>query len=134
MAAVAASLETALSAAASAIATSVGGEASGLKHHADRHPNPRVDRIVKVVIVVHEGDVDVVGVLPCRWPRLHESEGVAAILEAGIAMNQYWRADAKPVFRAEVSPIAPFGDAPTRVRAEAQGWAPRAGVPRRGAC
>jgi hypothetical protein len=67
---------------------------------------PAVEQVIAVVDVA---DIDIVGVIPVRrpgfWPRVNETEPIAAVLEAGIsAHNQEGEPiDSEPMFRPKVS-------------------------------
>lgn len=57
------------------------------KYDADGHAHPGVDRVVQVIAIVHEEDVDIVAIQPLRRPRLHKTEGIAAVVEARISID-----------------------------------------------
>ena len=61
--------------------------------------------------VVH--DVHVIVVTPVAWPRLHDDEGIATVLEVRPAFDNLRMAHVEVVFTAEVRVETVIGDSPT---------------------
>ena len=80
-----------------------------LHRDADCYSNIGMPAVEQVITVVDVADIDIVGVIPVRrpgfWPRVNETEPIAAVLEAGIsAHNQEGQPiDSEPMFRPKVS-------------------------------
>ena len=80
-----------------------------LHRDVDRDSYVGIPAVEQVITVVDVGDIDVVGVIPVIrpvfWPWVHQSEPIAAVLEAGIsAHNQEGQSvDAESMVRPKVS-------------------------------
>ena len=68
-----------------------------LEHDSDCKTRAGIVRVVHVISAVCVVDVDVVGVVPAHWPRVDKPKPIAAILEAGISVDENWLADMESV-------------------------------------
>ena len=66
-----------------------------LEHHGDRNASAGIGRVTQVIATVDVIDIDVIRVVPARWPRLNKSKPIATVLEARISADQPWAADAE---------------------------------------
>jgi hypothetical protein len=88
-----------------------------LHRNADRHSDVGIPAVVKVIAVVHVGDVNVVVVIPVIppvfRPWVNETDPIAPILEARVpANNQKGQAvDAEPMVPTKVSTVTVVRDA-----------------------
>jgi len=79
----------------------------------DGETNAGMYRVVQEISTVHVVDVNVVGVVPARWPGLVVSEPVTTVLESWRSLDNHRVADYENVLTAEVGMEIGFGDAAT---------------------
>src|ERR1039457_1879120 len=78
---------------------------------------PRIPTVVQVIAVPRVVDIYIIVVIPSVrpvfWPRIHETEPKAAVLESGIPAIHLYRVpvDAEPVVRTKVATIMVFRNA-----------------------
>jgi len=80
-----------------------------LEHDANGNPRAGIRRVTQVISVTDVININVIGVVPTRRPRLDESEPIAAILKARISANHPGTLDAEFVPSAKIGTEAIVG-------------------------
>jgi hypothetical protein len=86
---------------------------NALEHYIELKLYTRVRDVAKVINTAVVHDVHVIVVTPVAWPRLHDDEGIATVLEVRPAFDNLRMAHVEVVFTAEVRVEAVIGDSPT---------------------
>jgi hypothetical protein len=86
---------------------------------ADCNANAGTRRVVQVIAAIDVVNVNVVGVVPVCWPRVNESEPIAAVLEARIPGDNRRTVDAEPVVTTKLGTETVIRNATTAVATDA---------------
>jgi hypothetical protein len=86
---------------------------------ADCNAKAGMHRVVQVIAAINVVNVNFVGVVPVCWPRVNESEPIAAVLEARIPGDNRRTVDAEPVFTTKMGTETVVRNATTAVASEA---------------
>jgi hypothetical protein len=87
-----------------------GGSDKPLLCEAQFNVDAGITRVAQVIHAVYLDYKNVLGVEPVAWPRVNESERIAAVLEAAITVIGL--ADTKPVFLPKIGPVTVVRNAP----------------------
>ena len=90
-----------------------------LEYDADCNANTGMHRVVQVIAAINVVNVNFIGVVPVCWPRVNESEPIAAVLEARIPGDNPRTVDAEPVVTTKMGTETVVRNATTAVASDA---------------